>query len=86
LGEQIKRFHNLKEKEDADYDYEKRRKELEVHYFIEKHFIFYVIFLYKKEAEEKQKMMDPEYKQRVEELNNQQVHLLMEVFFFKNEV
>lgn len=29
--------------------------------------------------EEKEKMLDPEYKKRVEELYNQKVHLLMEV-------
>ena len=36
LGEKIKRFHQLKEKEEKEYDYEKRKKELEA--------IFYLFF------------------------------------------
>ena len=35
------------------------------------------------EEEVKQKMLDPEYRQHVEELNNQQVYLLLEVILIQ---
>lgn len=33
LGENIKRFHLLKEKEEKEYDHEKKKRELEANYF-----------------------------------------------------